>query len=192
MKYLKSFQESNLFRNIDIEIKHSEYTKLFGGKPCFIYDNVFYIGDYKISAFFQEMHSPIKHWEGAHGYYEKDGSELIDRELNLSYTNTLNLIQVISNLSIDFLKNKQPDILVFNHRDMDNETDTELFKNKINKRAKIIYSSIKDKIPSGYILSYWYNDYYQDENDSASTSCIIYKQNADISALIKDRVKIEI
>lgn len=190
MKYLKSFQEASLFRDVDIDIQKSEYVKTFAGKPCLVYDNVFYIGEYKISAFFQEMHSPIEHWEGAHGYYE--GDEIIDRELSLGYTDTLNLIQIIANISIDFLNTKQPNILVFNHRDMDNETNVELFKTKLNKRAKSIYSHLKDKIPNDYILSYWYNNYYQDENDRASTSCIIYKQNADISALIKDRVQIKL
>ncbi len=194
MKYIKSFQEASLYREVDIKITDSVYTVTFEGQPSTKHDYRFQLDGYTFSCFFLNRHRPIEYWEGAHGYFEENmfGAELNDREMNLSYRNTLNLMQLVGNVASKFLTEQQPNIIVFNHRDMNNETDKDKFKTQLNKRAKIIYNHIKNIIPNNYILSYWYNNFYQDDNDRASTTCIIYKHNANISELIENRIKIEL
>jgi len=190
MKYLKYIKEITLFKNVDdTPIKKSVRFIPFEGKNTLIKDNRFIIDGMEFSAFFQKMTNKTDHWEGAHGIINDEG-ELVDKELNLSFSNTLRLMQIISNIVITFIEEEKPNIVVFNHRDMDNEIEKPT--DRLNKRASIIYKYIKDRIPAGYELTYWYNNYYQDPTDSASTSCIIYRQGVDISPLIEDRVRIMI
>ena len=190
MKYIKKFLEANFDRNVNVEIKKIPPKKIiFGGKPSIIYDNHFTISNIEFSGFFQLMKDKeIPYWEGAHGYIE-DG-EIVDKELKLSFVATLDLIKILTNIAISFLMEVNPNVLLFNHKDMENEYD--LPYNKLNKRAEIFYKFLKDKIPTGYVLSYWYNNYYQDEESRASISCLIYKQNTDLSALVEDRIQIAI
>jgi hypothetical protein len=188
MKYIKKFLEITLYRDINIELQKKSTTVMFGGKPCLVIYYDFELADYSFSCKFMRTQTPIPHWYCYWGYYDSEG-ELIDKELNLSYTNTLNLMQVISNIIIKFTIERK-DVIVMDHRDMYNETNVP--KDKLNKRAKILYQYIKDRIPEGYTLSYWYNNTFQNSEDTASTACIIYKQNIDISALVDNRLKIEI
>jgi hypothetical protein len=180
MKYIKYFKE-----NLDIIKKVvNKNTKKIG----IIYKNYFTLFDINFLCEFTEVKTEeIYYFERTYGNVE-DG-ELYDDELNLNISQVKSLLTTINDISIDFLKNKKPDVFLTNYKDMNNEIYTD-FTNKINKRAKFNFNLLKNSIPSDYIITYWFNNFFQNDESKSSTCCIIHKKDKDITALTQLRTKI--
>ena len=102
-------------------------------------------------------------------------------ELNLKYSKLLDLIDIVNNITIEFIVKYNIEILVIKHQNMDLE---EVSPNSMNKRSRINYKFLKDK-SSGYKISYYShgNDHFSD-----ATFCYIYKpdKQEDINELTKN------
>ncbi len=192
MKYLKTFKESgfltnemNFNRNSNINIVYSS-SDTYGYKRH-NYEFVFNNNSYKVYFVLRRVYN-ISYWERAYGKMEASG-DIYDRELNLNINQILDLLSIVSKITIDFVEDKQPDILVINHRNMNNEIVVP--DNQLNKRAKMNCRFLKNKIPNNYTLSYYSNNNLE-EKEVCATTCIIYKKGVDINTLINDRILIDI
>jgi len=187
MRFIKLFEELNSDRNTNVKIKERKYTKngVETHESKFMFqDIVFFVNFYKLNLNQnKKQEAPFIFWERAYGTME-DG-ELCDEELGLGISDILNLMEIITKITIDFINKQNPDILCFNHKNMDNETSVPT--NQLNKRARLNFRTLKGKLPTGYILSCWSN--HQIFNDFATTT-IIYKEGVDIEPLVKLKEKI--
>lgn len=181
MKYIKYFKEKlleelTLDRNLNVETEEKLSHK--NGKK--LYEYQFRLSKLLFSTHFAQITN--ENYECSYGAI--DDGELSDNELNLSINDTLDLTHTISNIIISFLNKYNPNIVLLNHKDMNNEY--EVPSNKLNKRANILFKYLKGKIPNIYVISYWSNNQiFQNSDSKASTTCIISKKEADISTLIK-------
>lgn len=181
MKYLKYFESLVVIKKIV-----NKNTKKIG----IIYKNYFSLFDIDFLCQFTEVKNEgIPYFELTYGNIEN--GELFDDELNLTISQVKTLLTTINDMNIDFLKDKKPDVFLINYKDMNNEIYTD-FTDKINKRAKFSANLLKNNVPSDYIITYWFNNFYQNDESKSSTCCIIHKKNKDIAALTQLRTEIKI
>ena len=182
MRFIKLFEELNSDRNTNVKIKERKYTKegneIIEFKFLF-QDTVFIV---KFDSIKKDI---LTYWHRSYGSIE-DG-ELCDEELGLGISDILNLMQIITKITIDFINKYKPDIIYIDHKDMGNETSVP--ENQLNKRGRLNLRTLRGKIPGGYTLSYWSN--HKIYGDSATT-CIIYKEGVNIEPLVKLKEKIVI
>ena len=188
MRYIQFFEEVNFNRDIktSYRIKDNlggelEYTFYFNQRLFSVKFNRIKRGKY-IS---EELSQEIILFERSYGIRYANGV-ISTSELGLKQSKLLDLLTIITNITLDFIKNYNPDIILIKHVNMDQE---DVPFNKWNKRSKLNYQFLKDKIPSGYKLSYYAKG---NEHFSDVTMCYIYKNNKedDIVYLNKWNVKL--
>jgi len=105
-------------------------------------------------------------------------------ELNLLPNQLLDLIAIVTDITLDFIKRNDPEILAINHDNMGQE---EVGHSNMNKRSKINYQFLKNKVPTGYSITYYASG---NEHFSNVTICYIYKEGAEIEYLNKFNKKL--
>lgn len=171
-KILKN--ESNFNRNISPEISHKVYN--WNGYKRYEYEFLFNSLNIAVQ-FTQDKMYNTSYWERSYGVMEN--GEISDDQLGLGVKDTLDLVSIVSDITATFL-DKQIDILLINHKNMRNEN---IITDKLNKRAKLNYNFLKNKIPNNYTISYY-------SNGRNYITCIITKKNVIITNLTRNSTKI--
>jgi hypothetical protein len=187
MDYIKTFEDLNFDRDIK-----AHYT-IVKNVPGMVEYAFRYLGKAFLVRFTRELRAKyisetepgkeIIMWKRDYGLRLSCNSISIV-ELNLLPKQLLDLIAIITDITLDFIKRKDPQILAINHDNMGQE---EVGHSSMNKRSKINYQFLKNKVPNGYNLSYYAAG---NEHFSNVTICYIYKEGEEIEYLNKFNKKL--
>lgn len=176
MKYIKLFEELNFDRNIPIDFK----TNIGNNKieyKFFFTERLFCVkfGRYDFKNL--DTKEDYTLWERSYGLQYPNGL-MKTNELHLKLNKLMDLISIVSDITIDFIKNNNPGILLIKHENMEEEYDNKKIEivdyGKMNKRSKINYQFFKNKLSSKYKISYYS---YGNGTISKLTNCNIYKED---------------
>ncbi len=165
MIYLKKFEElvtNN--RNID-------FTRISDDRYEFTTDDLTYVVDFT-NAFINEYKSC---WSRQ---YDIKGNKEIG--YHQSNRNPYKIISTVTEITKDFLEEKDVEVLMILHVLMEREVCS---IDKLNKRAKINYQYLKSI--DNYQLRYFNLPSSIHQNESVSTNCIMFKSGVDISPIIE-------
>lgn len=179
MKFINYFSEftnlifEELDFNRDVKVKWNirrdedwivDYTFLFNGR-------LFVVRFHKerLTKYANNTEDEILVWYRDYGLSGPERN-LLFTEIGLKPSKLLDLIKIVTNITLDFISKRRPDILLIKHANMDLE---EVSSKQMNKRSKINYKFLKDKL-SGYNLEYYAkgNEWFSD-----MTLCCIFKPN---------------
>jgi len=168
MRYIKLFEELDFNRTTNVNWKINEedwvvdYTFKFIGKTF-----VVKFHQERLTKYIKNEEDEILVWYRDYGIKDEKGRPLFI-EIGLTTKNLLDLLQIVTNITLDFISKKNPEILLIKHANMDME---EVSSKHMNKRSRINYKFLKNKL-SGYELKYYAkgNEWFSD-----LTLCCIYK-----------------
>lgn len=161
MKFIKTYEELTFTQN------DTTFKRIGDTKYTTIVDDI----EYKVSfdkAFIDYYNSC---WTREYDIKNKDiGFSQVNK-------NPLKIVNAITNVTKDFLKEKSVEVLIIQHVNMKGENNIK----GINKRAKI--NSYYLKQLDGYNVQYldMISSY---SNNSVSTMCLLYKHGIDINPII--------
>ena len=150
MKYIKCFEEINI-------IPKESIFQIVLNKP----DNIIYNIDIDGIIFYVDF-SKYKNTNVWLEEYDVKSEEHNFEQLNKK---PLNIINGVTNIIKDFIKNNNPDALIIPNIPMDNETE---YKNELNKRARINHIFLK---LNNYVIEY-HNEF---KSGYLTTVCYIVK-----------------
>ena len=166
MKYLKSF-----FEELDLSNRNITFDKIKEGSYEFTTDDLTYRVDF-IPYLTEEYKSC---W--ARQYDLKTNKEIGFYQSN---KNPFKILSTVTEITKDFLEEKDVEVLIIMHALMENEVCP---IDKLNKRARINYQYLKSI--SGYQFRYFNEPFFTGWEKSVSTNCIMFKPGVNIEPIIK-------
>ncbi len=164
MKYMKYFEE------IELSARNKPFNKISDKRYEFTTDELTYIVDF-IPSFIKQYKSC---W--SRQYDLKTNREI---EFHQSNKNPYNILSTVTEITENFLKEKNVEVLIITHTLMNSE---ECPIDKLNKRARVNYQYLKSI--DGYQIRYFNQELFSG-NGSVSTNCIMFKPGIDINPIIE-------
>jgi hypothetical protein len=166
MKYLKSF-----FEELDLSNRNITFDKIKEDSYEFTTDELTYKVDF-IPSFTKEYKSC---W--SRQYDLKANREIGFHQSN---KNPFKILSTVTEITKDFLKEKDVEVLIIMHTLMENENCP---IDKLNKRAKINYQYLK--AIDEYQIKYFNQPFFLSGDKSVCTNCIMFKKEIDINPIIE-------
>lgn len=164
MRYLKYFEE------IELTNRNKSFNKISDNSYEFTTDELTYKVDF-IPSFTKKYKSC---W--SRQYDLKTNREIGFHQSN---KNPYNILSTVTEITKDFLKEKDVEVLIIMHTLMENENCP---IDKLNKRAKINYQYLK--AIDEYQIKY-FNQASYSGSVSVCTNCIMFKSGVDIDPIIE-------
>lgn len=166
MRYLKSF-----FEELNLNKRNITFHKISDDSYEFTTDELTYRVDF-IPSFIKEYKSC---W--SRQYDLKTNREIGFHQSN---KNPYNILSTVTEITENFLEEKNVEVLIIMHALMENEVCS---IDKLNKRAKINYQYLKSI--DGYQFRYFNLPFFKGWEKSVSTNCIMFKPEVDINPIIE-------